>query len=395
MPKKNNKTNRRKRVRQRSPKVIRINVKPTKRSRNRRHRSTGVRGGVAQQSPGTHYIGCALMPFVHRSPSFYPDGCGLPTVRLENRTVVTYNPQSTTAATLMVLPTLGRNLYDCRALGVLDDGTYNLASYAAAKTDLSAVAQAFRTVSLAVNVIPLDSPANRGGVAFIGRLRTETFPDGASTAYTVLPTTTALGTRYSTYWMSGVSSIANNVLLASPDSFSTELTRPFWARAVIKDAAHTFKPLKDAYFTLGTPDSSGVGGVATQPMDASAANVLTSANKVAGFDHNVTPIVVRFEGYPASSKFLIEVVHCVELVPALTSDWSYLSSPAPPRDQRALDLVSRVNRETQAGFGYNSIQEMMTSALPGVMRMMNIGMGVGAHVLSNRMIRQPNTIALN
>jgi hypothetical protein len=97
----------------------------------------------------------------------------------------------------------------------------------------------------------------------------------------------------------------------------------------------------------------------------------------------------------AGQSYVVEVRHCVEIIPNLASDWAQLVVDSPKRDDVALDYMRDYDRNTVSGSFVRSITEMAQNALPGINRLLGSAAAAMASMPIDSFLRPPNQLMLN
>jgi hypothetical protein len=280
-----------------------------------------------------------------------------------------------------VIPAVDRNLFYAKSIGnTVNSITSGWTSVPAKRTNFSSLAQQFRTVALAVTVTPSGPPATRQGIIYAGRIRQEwggiqqiKIPSSGSTTQPVL--------SYN------IQSTYDSIdIMSDPTAISGPATTSVFVRSAPVEKQMLFTNVTAGAYLSTNDYTDKVISV----LDASAADVVTGANYVGGVDGNFMPILISIQGVAADSSFVVDVRHCIELIPNLRSDWSLFASLPPPEDDMAMKMV-RAGSGSTAGSFFQSIQDLADRSMPYVSRALT-GM---ANLNYAGMFRPPGQLSLN
>lgn len=294
---------------------------------------------------GMHdFIMCATNPFGHAgSLSGVPDRFDGESVVVEAKTINIITGTTGKTVYLLVLPTVGVNLYWYRSgvdMGNLSD-MRKLMKYSEAtvnSTEATMFYEQYRTMSLGVRLVPTSSVMKTQGMvtASLVRIPLTDIWERENDLKAV--------TRYRSFEDFEISVTA---LISEPDSVLLPL-----ASGVTLVSKHASGDAW-AFAPLGSSSVLAVGKYpdATTQVSADAMRITSeSVQPVVGADDNAYAIFARVDGLDTDTTFVMEVVHCYEATPRSKKGiMRSLARPSALPEPQVLDRLAAVQRNLPVG----------------------------------------------
>lgn len=303
-----------------------------------------------RQRPGfqirSSFVRCAIDPFNHSGPlTGVPDRFSGLSIVAENRTLKVFTSLKRYNY-FLILPSFGANLVyqssDTEIAAFEPQGFGDQWSAIDPTIDcesVSLLASKFRTMSLAAKVRYVGPAAVRNGWFRVARFNWQTDFEAFLSKQTSPKEITNRVIQFDTL------DLTEGSIMATPSAVSLPIDAGVYATSVrVGSESWDFKNVFPEEFAVSTKDL-----IKTPDTERYFANFTINS-----YDQDWTGLIIFLgcattsSGYFGSPAIEVEVRHCVELVPAITSTnrtFRTISRQSPRHDEAALNQVANIQRE--------------------------------------------------
>jgi hypothetical protein len=326
--------------------------KTAKKKKGKPHRHNAGAGG------GYAFLACALHPFSSTmGAAKIPDGCAVPTIPFENRTVHTVTCTNK-FMDMLILPNLGMNLAYMHTnedlvttnSGNLSEATFWKGVYAMRQPwQWRGLVDRFRTVSLSVRVTSIGKYGDIAGwctaclVPVIARDGGKAITNGSGIT---IPVVKLDKVDFSANIISSDRKAVRTMMRDGIQINSQRVSAGSWDFTAVRE--------DDVRLCNTNFDNQG------RAIEWPTANV-----EFTGMDDNLAAIQIQLGGV-TNQEILVEVIHCTEFVPSTDAFYRNIATPAALPNRNVIDKLCAIQTASKPGGNVESMTDQASRYLGGL-----------------------------